>query len=449
MEENERKVAFDFRQHRNATYWRRVSAVSIFSAPVIAAAYAASIHGHMLESTPIHAVSRAARLVFTEAFVVGLFAAVSPHEPTGSARKVALVCIVTGLLFSLLAAYHRWLQPSASAGEQAIRVCIPSAIFFLWLRLLHGYYWQLQGYSRLHGYDCCGVWEGFRLCAVASHCLRLVGVLLLRSAVSPAVTSYPPGQLPFESAIVCNLLLVLVPAALTPPNRMRLALASGLQTISLSQLHLGHRAPAQPPQLGGAERHPGMVAASASTKDEGSFLRQRFFGVASQSAKSLCSQSHDSLGAELPGLHHLPLGFEIAAPAVAARPQATPNSPEMPLLSPEVVERLERVAFVPVRKLRTSSSTTPSSEQLVQRTAGLQIGSPTSEAGQQAPTASRRSFFGGSPIFGIRPFRPSKLAGRFAALRSGLTPPALRASPPVPDPAPQPGQVPPASAGIL
>ena len=242
MEENERKVAFDFRQPLAATHWRRVSAVSIFLAPIIATAYAVSIHEqcHNPCSVSIHAVSRAARLFLTEVFVIGLFAAVSPHEPTGSAKMVALACMVTGVLFSLLAAFDRWSQPSASEGEHAIRVGIPSAIFFLWLWLLYAYYWR----------QSCAAWEGFRLCAAAANCMRLVGVLLLRFAVSPAVTSYPPGQLPFESACACNLLLMLVPAALTPPNRMRLALASGLQTVSLSQLHPGHGAVAQPPQLG-------------------------------------------------------------------------------------------------------------------------------------------------------------------------------------------------------
>ena len=278
MEETERKVAFDFRQPLDATYWRRVSAVSIFLAPVIAAAYGVSIHEQCHD--PCSVSVHAARLVLTEVFVIGLFAAVSPHEPTGSATMVALACMVAGLLFSLLAAFDRWSQPSASEGEHAIRVGIPSAIFFLWLWLLYEYYWR----------QSCAAWEGFRLCAAATNCMRLVGVLLLRFAVSPAVTSYPPGQLPFESACACNLLLMLVPAALTPPNRMRLALASGLQTVSLSQLQPGHGALAQPPQLG-AERHPGMVAASAQVKDEG---RRSFFDIASQSAQT-SAQSHDSL----------------------------------------------------------------------------------------------------------------------------------------------------------
>ena len=327
MEEHERKVAFDFRQPLDATHWRRVSAVSIFSAPVIAAAYAVSIHGHMLESTPIHAVSRAARLVLTEVFVMGLFAAVSPHEPTGSATLVALTCFVAGILFSLLAAFHRWSQPSASEGEHAIRVGIPSAICFLWLWLLYGYYWRRS----------CSAWEGFRYCSAATTSIRLVGVLLLRLAVTPAVASYPPGQLPFESAFACNLLLMLVPAALTPPNRMRLALASGLQTVRLSQLQPDHGALAQPP-----ERHPGMVAASAQAKDKG---RRSSFDVASQSGQS--SQSHDSLGAELPGLNLLPLGFEAnvglryRTPNAGARSHASSNSQEIPLLSQEVEGRLD------------------------------------------------------------------------------------------------------------
>ena len=426
MEETERKVAFDFRQPLDATYWRRVSAVSIFLAPVIAAAYGVSIHEQCHD--PCSVSVHAARLVLTEVFVIGLFAAVSPHEPTGSATMVALACMVAGLLFSLLAAFDRWSQPSASEGEHAIRVGIPSAIFFLWLWLLYGYYWR----------QSCAAWEGFRLCAAATNCIRLVGVLLLRFAVSPAVASYPPGQLPFESAFACNLLLMLVPAALTPPNRMRLALASGLQTVSLSQLQPGHGAVVQPPQLG-AERHHGMVAAGAHIKDEG---RRSLFDVASQSA--LSAQSHDSLGAELPGLHHLPLGCGIAAPAAGARSHASSNSQKMPLPSQEVEGRLARLAFVPVDDLRAASST--SSEQLVQRAAGLQIGSPASEAGQQAPMASTRAVFSDSPIFGIRPFRPNKLAGRFAAL-SGLTRP--RASPPAPSPAPQSGQVSPGSEGIF
>ena len=321
MEETERKIAFDFRQPLDATYWRRVSAVSIFLAPVIAAAYAVSIHEQCNNpcSVSIHAVSRAARLVLTEVFVIGLFAAVSPHEPTGSAKMVSLACMVTGVLLSLLAAFDRWSQPSASEGEHAIRVGIPSAIFFLWLWLLYRYYWR----------QSCAAWEGFRLCAAAANCMRLVGVLLLRFAMAPAVASYPPGQLPFESAFACNLLLMLVLAALTPPNRMRLALASGLQTVSLSQLQPGHGALAQPPQLG-AERHPGMVAASAQVKvDE---WRRSFFDVASQSAQT-SAQSHDSLGAELPGLQHLPLGFGIAAPTAGARSHVSQNSQEMPLLS--------------------------------------------------------------------------------------------------------------------
>ena len=325
MEETERKVAFDFRQPLDATYWRRVSAVSIFLAPVIAAAYGVSIHEQCHD--PCSVSVHAARLVLTEVFVIGLFAAVSPHEPTGSATMVALACMVAGLLFSLLAAFDRWSQPSASEGEHAIRVGIPSAIFFLWLWLLYGFYWR----------QSCAAWEGFRLCAAATNCMRLVGVLLLRFAVSPAVTSYPPGQLPFESACACNLLLMLVPAALTPPNRMRLALASGLQTVRLSQLQPDHGALAQPP-----ERHPGMMAASAQAKDKG---RRSSFDVASQSGQS--SQSHDSLGAELPGLNLLPLGFEANAglryrtPNAGARSHASSNSQEIPLLSQEVEGRLD------------------------------------------------------------------------------------------------------------
>ena len=429
MEETERKVALDFRQPLDATYWRRVSAVSIFLAPVIAAAYAVSIHEQCHDRTAwpsasMQCMSRAARLVLTEVFVIGLFAAVSPHEPTGSAKMVALACMVTGVLFSLLAAFDRWSQPSSSEGEHAIRVGIPSAIFFLWLWLLYGFYWR----------QSCAAWEGFRLCAAATNCMRLVGVLLLRFAVSPAVTSYPPGQLPFESACACNLLLMLVPAALTPPNRMRLALASGLQTVRLSQLQPDHGALAQPP-----ERHPGMVAASAQAKDKG---RRSSFDVASQSGQS--SQSHDSLGAELPGLNLLPLGFEANAglryrtPNAGARSHASSNSQKMPLPSQEVEGRLARLAFVPVDDLRAASST--SSERLVQRTAGLQIGSPASEAGQQAPMASTRAFFGDSPNFSIRCFRPHTLAGRFAAL---IWPTCHQASPPppAPCPAPQSGQV--------
>ena len=148
---------------------------------------------------------------------------------------VSLACIVAGLSLSLLAAFARWSQPSASEGEHAIRVGIPSAIFFVWLWLLYGYYWR----------QSCAAWEGFRQCAAATNFIRLVGVLHLRFAVFPAVASYPPGQLPFECAFTCNMLLMLVPAALTPPNRMRLALASGLQTVRLSQLQPGLRALAQ------------------------------------------------------------------------------------------------------------------------------------------------------------------------------------------------------------
>ena len=226
MEAAERKVAFDFRQPLDATHWRRVCAVSTFLAPVIVAGYAVALHGEFM---PVHAASRGARLVLTEVFVVGLFAAVSPHEPTGRATMVALACIVSAIAFSLLATFDRWSQWSASEGERAIRVGIPFAVSFLWLRLLYGYYW-LQS---------CAAWKGFRLCVAATNCIRLVGVLLLRSAVSPAVAAYPPGQLPFEVAVACNVLLMLVPAALTPPNRMRLALASGLQTVRLSQLQPG------------------------------------------------------------------------------------------------------------------------------------------------------------------------------------------------------------------
>ena len=233
MDDNERRDAF--RKPLDATYWRRVRAVSICLAPVIVAAYFVSMRG---DSMPIHAVSQAARLVLTEVFVIGLFAAVSPHEPTGRATMVALACMLSGISFSLLATFDRWSQWSASKGERTIRAGIPFVVSFLWLRLLYDYYW-LQS---------CTACKGFRLCIAATNCIRFVGVLLLRFAVSPAVAAYPPSQLPFEEAVACNLLLMLVSTAMTPSNRMRLALASGLQTVRLSQLQPGAGSLAQAAQ---------------------------------------------------------------------------------------------------------------------------------------------------------------------------------------------------------
>jgi hypothetical protein len=151
---------------------------------------------------------------------------------------VALTCMLSGISFSLLATFDRWSQWSASKGERTIRVGIPFVVSFLWLRLLYDYYW-LQG---------CAAWKGVRLCIAATNCIRFVGVLLLRFAVSPAVAAYPPSQLPFEEAVACNLLLMLVSTAMTPSNRMRLALASGLQTVRLSQLQPGAGSLAQAAQ---------------------------------------------------------------------------------------------------------------------------------------------------------------------------------------------------------
>lgn len=98
-------------------------------------------------------------------------------------------------------------------------------------------------------------------------------------------------------------------------------------------------------------------------------------------------------------------------------------------------------AFVPVDELRPSSPATPSSDGRPRSRPGLQVGSPASEAGLQGPMASTRALFGDSPIFGDRPFRANRLVSRFAAL-SRFTPPAQRASPPVPDPASDPASEP-------
>ena len=328
-------TSFDFRQRLDATYTSRCSAAFFVLAPASAVAYSISIRGHLRESVLVHT----AMLLSTRAFIAGLLAAVSPHEPTGSASKVALAAIVIGNVVSLIAAIDRWTQPSASEGEHMVRVGVAVAPVFLWLWFLYGYSWR----------HSLAAWEGFRLCAAGTNCFRLLGLLLLRFLVSPIAESYPPGQLPFETAFACNLALILLVAALTPSNRMRLALLSGLHTVNLSQLPRGHCHRAQH-EIRGEERDP---AAAASTQGNAQGSAQAH-AQASEWRRSFCSSaastdahSHDSLGAELPGLRNRPLGFEAnvglryRTPSAVSHSRASFTSQELPLLSPQMQKRLE------------------------------------------------------------------------------------------------------------
>ena len=323
-------VSLDIRQGAiDDIYARRIAAAMfLVVAPVSAAAYSVSIRGHFSDSVLFHATM----LLSTRAVVAGLLGCVSPHEPTGGAATLALGGVAAGPILSLLAALDRYAQPSNSDFEHTIRVGVATVPIFLWLWFLHGYYWSRK----------LAAWEGFRLCAAGTNCTRLLGLLLLRSYASPPVEFYPPGQLPFEAAFACNLALILLIAALTPPNRTRLALFTGFHTVNLSQLPIS-----PPPELGEEQSGLDDAAANAQSYAQPSAKPSAQPSECPRRCSSAASQqSHDSLGAELPGLLSQPLGLDanvgLRYRTPSARSErASQRSAQPPLLSHQMERRLE------------------------------------------------------------------------------------------------------------
>jgi hypothetical protein len=76
-----------------------------------------------------------------------------------------------------------------------------------------------------------GIWSDLRISIVLLNATRMLGTIMLRATGPP--TAYPPGQMSFVNATLCNVTGLAMAALFTKANRLRLSRATGAATVQL------------------------------------------------------------------------------------------------------------------------------------------------------------------------------------------------------------------------